>query len=359
MPPKKKPDTAGYQKLKKDLADQRPGQLYILHGEETYLRDYYLGRLREQLLSGGMGTFNFHQLEPKDMSPHALEEAIDCLPMMGERTMVQVTDFDLFKCGEKDREGYTKLFSQLPDYVCVVFVYDLIDYKGDARTKLAAAIKEHGTVANFVRQDQGDLVDWVRRRFRALGKDIDSRLALDMIFLCGDLMTNLIGEIEKVGAYARQKHITMGDIQAVATPQLDAVVFRMTDAIGEGKFDQAMSVLGGAVSDAGAPHQDHVVGGAADAAAVLRPPGPGAGQRPGLCGSAVGHQALPLREADAQRQAVQPEVVPPGGGALRPDRPGHEVLRPGRQGAAHRPDAGAGEPRLTAGVDVLIGPKRN
>ena len=84
----------------------------------------------------------------------------------------------------------------------------------------------------------------VRRRFRALGKDIDSRLALDMIFLCGDLMTNLIGEIEKVGAYARQKHITMGDIQAVATPQLDAVVFRMTDAIGEGKFDQAMSVLG-------------------------------------------------------------------------------------------------------------------
>ena len=64
------------------------------------------------------------------------------------------------------------------------------------------------------------------------------------IFLCGDLMTNLIGEIEKVGAYARQKHITMGDIQAVATPQLDAVVFRMTDAIGEGKFDQAMSVLG-------------------------------------------------------------------------------------------------------------------
>ena len=41
-------------------------------------------------------------------------------------------------------------------------------------------------MVNFVRQDQGDLVDWVRRRFRALGKDIDSKLALDLIFLCGD-----------------------------------------------------------------------------------------------------------------------------------------------------------------------------
>ena len=244
MAPKNKPDTAGYQKLKKDLSQGTVGQLYLLHGEETYLRDHYLGRLRERLLAGGMGTFNLHQIPARDMSPRALEEAVDCLPMMGERTLVEITDYDLFKAGEKDREEYVRIFSQLPEYVCVVFVYDLIDYKGDARTRLAGALKEHGTVVNFVRQDQGDLVDWVRRRFHALGKEIDSRTALDLIFLCGDLMTNLVGEIEKIGAYAKGKHITMEDIQAVATPQLDAVVFRMTDAIGEGNFDRAAAVLG-------------------------------------------------------------------------------------------------------------------
>ena len=245
MPPKTKPDNAGYQKLKKDLAEGGvPGQLYIFHGEETYLRDYYMGRLREKLLSGGMGEFNLHEIKAKDMSPHTLEEAVDCLPMMAERTFILVTDFDLFKAGEKDREGYIRIFSQLPDYCCLVFLYDLIEYKADARTKLAAALKQHGTVVNFVRQDQGDLVDWVRRRFKALGKDIDSRLALELIFTCGDLMTNLIGEIEKIGAYAKQKHITRADIDAVATPQLDAVVFRMTDAIGERNFDRAMAVLG-------------------------------------------------------------------------------------------------------------------
>ncbi len=244
MPPKGKPDTAGYQKLKKDLSGKQPGQLYIFHGEETYLRDHYLGRLRELLLSGGMGEFNLHEIAAKDMSPHALEEAVDCLPMMSERTLIQVVDFDLFKAGEKDREAYIHILSQLPEYCCVVFVYDLIDYKADARTKLAAALKAHGTVVNFIRQDQGDLVDWVRRRFHALGKEIDSRLALDLIFLCGDLMHNLIGEIEKIAAYAKGPHITRSDIEAVATPQLDAVVFRMTDAIGEGQFDRAIGVLG-------------------------------------------------------------------------------------------------------------------
>ena len=245
MPPRIKPDAAGYQKMKKDLAEGgTPGKLYVFHGEETYLRDYYLGRLRELLLTGGMGEFNLHEISAREMSPHALEQAVDCLPMMAQRTLVLVTDYDLFKAGEKDREEYIRIFSQLPDYCCVVFLYDLIDYKGDARTKLAAALKQHGTVVNFVRQDQGDLVDWVRRRFRAMGKEIDSRLALELIFLCGDLMNNLVGEVEKIGAYAKQRHITKADIEAVATPQLDAVVFRMTDAIGEGNFDKAMSVLG-------------------------------------------------------------------------------------------------------------------
>lgn len=244
MPPKGKADTAGYQQLKKDLSAQAPGKLYILHGEETYLRDYCLNQLKELILSGGMGTFNFHEIPAKEMSPRRLEEALDCLPMMAQRTLVQVTDFDLFKAGEKDREAYAKLFEELPDYVCLVFVYDLIPYKGDARTKLAGAIKRSGVVVNFARQETGELVKWVRRRFRALGKDIDGNLASELIFLCGDLMTNLIGEIEKIGAYARGSRITREDIEAVATPQLDAVVFRMTDAIGEGNFDRAASVLG-------------------------------------------------------------------------------------------------------------------
>jgi DNA polymerase-3 subunit delta len=244
MPPKTKPDSSGYQKLKKDLSDGKPGQLYLLYGEESYLREYYLRRLRELLLDGGMGAFNLHEIPAKQMSPLSLEQAVDCLPVMAQRTLVLITDFDLFQAGESDRAGYIRILSQLPDYCCVVFYYDVIPYKGDARTKLAAALKEHGTLVNFVRQEQSDLVDWVRRRFRALGKDIDSRLAQELIFLCGDLMTNLAGEIEKIGAYSKAARITKADVEAVATPQLDAVVFRMTDAIGAGNFDQAASVLG-------------------------------------------------------------------------------------------------------------------
>ena len=40
MPPKAKPDTAAYQKLKKDIKEGTIGTLYVFHGEEAYLRDF-------------------------------------------------------------------------------------------------------------------------------------------------------------------------------------------------------------------------------------------------------------------------------------------------------------------------------
>ena len=242
MPPKNKPDTSGFDKLKKDLSAGKPGQLYIFHGEETYLRDHYLNRLREVILAGGLGEFNRHDLSAKDMSPHALEEAVDCLPMIAERTLIEVTDFDLFKAGEK--EEYIRILSNLPDYCCLVFLYDVLEYKPDARTKLAQAVKAQGTAVNFARQSPRELADWVRRHFKAQGKDIDPRLCEELIFLCGDLMHSLQQEVGKIAAYAKGDKITRADIEAVATPQLSAVVFRIADAIGEKNFDRAAAILG-------------------------------------------------------------------------------------------------------------------
>lgn len=238
---KAKADTAGYQKLKKDISSGEIGRLYVFHGEETYLRDFYLGQMKEKLLPAGMEEFNLHTLGAKDFNVKELERQIDCLPMMSQRTLIVVTDVDIYK-GEKD--ALSALLADLPEYVCLVFIYDLIEYKADERTKLAGVVKQNGTVAQFSRQEQGDLVGWIARRFRALDREIGSEDAKYMIFLCGDLMNGLISEIGKVAAYARHHRVTREDIDAVATPQLDAVVFQMTDAIAQGDFNKAAAVLG-------------------------------------------------------------------------------------------------------------------
>lgn len=244
MAAKQKAESSAYQKLKQDISAGTLGCLYVLYGEEAYLRDYYLGRMRQLLVGEGMAEFNLHTLNGTDFTVQGLEQTVDCLPMMSDRTMVLVSDLDFSQLGESDRERLAGLLCQLPDYCCVIFLFDVVSYKLDARSKLALALKQHGQIVEFARQGQGDLVDWVHRRFRALGKHIGSELASYLIFQCGDLMNTLIGEIEKVSAYARGEHITRQDIDAVVTPQLDAISFHMTDAIGAGDFDKAARVLG-------------------------------------------------------------------------------------------------------------------
>ncbi len=244
MPPRSKTDSAGYKQLKKDIAAGSIGRLYVFCGEEAYLRDHYLGRMKSVLLPAGMEDFNLHTFSGRELNLHALSEAVDALPMMSERTLVLVSDYDLYKAPADARDALAALFAQLPGYCCLVFIYDVIEYKPDARTKLAAAIKEHGSVVRFERQEQGDLVDWIRRRFHALGRDIDTQDAQYLIFLCGDLMNGLVSEIGKIGAYAKNKRVTRQDIDTVAIPQMDAVVFQMTDAIARGDFDRAAAVMG-------------------------------------------------------------------------------------------------------------------
>ena len=249
MPPGHNGDNAAMKELKRDLKAGSVKNLYVFHGEEAYLREHYLGQLRQALLPAGLEEFNLHTAPGKDCSPEWIEQAADCLPMMSERTLVVVTDYDLFGGGEERREGLLRVLSDLPDYCCVVFVYDLIPYKADGRSRLAHLLKEKGAVVEFRRQAQGDLTDWICRRFKATGHSIDTEDARYLMFLCGDLMTNLVSEIEKIGAFAAGQRVTRQDIDAVAVPLVDAVVFRMTDAVARKEFDRAAGVLAGLFQD--------------------------------------------------------------------------------------------------------------
>ena len=244
MPPKRdKADNTAMRELKRAIKEGAPKNLYLFHGEEAFLRNYYLDRLKRAILPEGLEDFNLHAARGKDCSVDWIEQAVDCLPMMSGRTLVTVTDFDLFAQGEGARERLLGILSALPDYCCLVFVYDLLPYKADGRSKLAALLKREGAVVNFQRQEQGDLTDWICRQFKKAGKSVDTEDARYLIFLAGDLMHDLASEIGKLTAYASHPRVTRADMDAVVIPKLDAVVFQMTDAMARKDFDRAASVL--------------------------------------------------------------------------------------------------------------------
>ena len=234
-----------FQKLKNDLSAGTLGCAYIFYGEESYLREYYLVELRKTLVPAGFEDFNYHKLEGKDLTVQALSEMAEAMPMLAERTLIVVTDYDLFKLNEEQRERMIAFLEDIPPYCCVVFVYDTLVYKPNKTLKkLCKAIGDHVEAVEFRAAENSDLLSWIARRFKALGKEIDRQTAEYLIFTCGGLMTGLVPEITKIGTYAKGKTITQKDIDAVADPVLSAEVFKLSDAVLQGDYDRAAGILG-------------------------------------------------------------------------------------------------------------------
>ena len=242
MAGKKHGPDPGLQQLKQDLARDTIGTLYVFYGEEVFLRDAYLEQLKTKLLPAGAEAFNLHVFQGKDLETWALSDAVNAFPMMAQRTMVLVYDYDLYK-NESRRDALMTLLEDLPDYVCLIFLYDLMEYKAGGNTKLGKLVKKKATIVQFHPQNQSDLNAWIRRRFHTFHKEIDNATAEYLTFLCGGLMTGLASEIDKIGAYAPGDHITKADMDAVVDPVLDARVFQMTDAISERNFSRASEIL--------------------------------------------------------------------------------------------------------------------
>lgn len=234
----------GLTQLKAELKNKTPGSLYFFYGEESYLKNYYLEMLRKQLVSGPAEEFNYHRFTQETMNLNTFEDAIEALPMMAGRTMIQVDDYDLFKGSERDREQMCAILSDLPDYCCVVFQYDTVEFRPDKRMKkLYEAVESRGLAVEFAKQEGRELINWVRRHFLRRKKEIDDRLCEYLIFITGGTMTALSTEIEKICAYTEETVIRRADIDALVEPVLDAVVFDITDAIAAGDYGKALKKL--------------------------------------------------------------------------------------------------------------------
>ena len=230
--------------LKQDIKNRQPRRLYFFHGEETFLLHHYLEQLKKLLLDELTEAFNFHRLNQETFDLRCFADSVENLPMMAESTLVWVDEIDIFKLPEGDREKLSQILRDIPDYCTVVFTYITTPWNPDKRLKkLWDAVDSCGTIVEFSRQEARDLIPWITRHFAARKKRISPDLCSYLIDLTGGTMTALSGEIAKIAAYSGADDIVKSDIDAVTEPVLDAVVYQMTDLLGQGQYGPALQKL--------------------------------------------------------------------------------------------------------------------
>lgn len=226
----------------KKLKIHGPGRLYLVWGEEDYLREHFIEALRETCLSDGEDDFNYKRLDGSKLDLRDLDEAINSMPFMGSKSFVEVRDLDINGCKDEAQARLKAMLEDIPDYCTLVFVQD-ISYVPDGRLGLIKALKKRGEALEFAAQEQSSVVRWIGRRFNELGKDISRQDAQHLIFTSGSLMNQLIPEIEKLSGYVKGEVVTKRDIDAVAIKLPEASVFEMADCLTRRDCDGAAKIL--------------------------------------------------------------------------------------------------------------------
>jgi len=225
--------------LKQHIADKIPGTCYIFHGEESYLREYYTNQLASCVYPDGADKPV--KLDGKGLTPHDLLDAVEGVSMFGGRKLVIINDCDIGKPEARIKDTLENLV--VPDEVTVLFTYSSPEFKPDKRTKSYKSIAAQAVEVEFKKQTETDLMPWLKRRFKAYGKDISSDDARHLLFTCGNLMTNLCNEVVKIAAYSSGNSITRTDIDTIASPVVETVVFALTDELTAGRYDRAAARL--------------------------------------------------------------------------------------------------------------------
>ncbi len=231
----------------RQLKEKGPERLYLLYGEEDYLRERFLDELKKICLSDE-ADFNYKRLDGPAIDLGRLSEAVDAIPFFSDRSFVEVRGYDINKCRESDCEKLKGIISDIPDYCTLAFIIGS-DYDLDGRLAAVKAIKKYGRSIEFTAQDQDALIRWIANRFSAFGKSISRSDAEYLTFVGGTLMNRLIPEIEKIASHSSSSAVSRADIDAVAQRIPEADVFEMTDMLSQGKIDSAAALLSDLLGD--------------------------------------------------------------------------------------------------------------
>ena len=229
-------------RLKSDIKLNMPARFYVFYGEEAYLRNYYLDALKKIVVEEYAEAFNYHRFNAATVSPQAVLDSIEALPMMAQRSMLRIDDVNFFALGE-DGAAYAKFFSDIPDYCTVVLVYETVPFRIDRRKKALAECFDSAVAVEFTQPSDRELISWVGRHLKKQGKRITVDDAQYLIHRSGGSMTALLGEIGKLAAYVEDETVTREHVDLLVEPALEAETWDLTDAIAAGRYEKALQVL--------------------------------------------------------------------------------------------------------------------
>ena len=219
--------------IDEDIKNGQLKKVYLLYGEEAYLKQQYKHKLTSAFVSPS-DTMNYTRYEGKKINPLGVIDVAETMPFFADRRLILIEDSGFFK---SSCEELAKYLPEMPQTSCIVFVESEIDKRG----KMYKAVKKIGSVVEFGEQKEQVLTRWVLGRLKRENKKITQAVLQLFFSKTGTDMGNIDKELEKLLCYTLEKDvIEAADVEAVCTGQITNRIFDMINAIGRRDRKQAL-----------------------------------------------------------------------------------------------------------------------
>jgi DNA polymerase-3 subunit delta len=216
----------------------KPQPVYVLHGDEDFLKRQVLAALKALVLGGGDNDLSLSTHPGDKAAWPAVHDELETLPFLGSHRLVVVEDADPF---------VTKYRAPLEKYVAApsargVLVLGLRSWP--ANTRLAKLVEAKGTITCKA-PAQHRLPEWCVRRAAHYGKQLAAPAAQLLVDLVGPEMGQLDQELAKLATYVgAAERVSAADVDRLVGHSRAEDAWKIFTAISGGRAGEALAMLG-------------------------------------------------------------------------------------------------------------------
>ncbi len=236
-----------YSALGAHIASGKPSTVYLICGDDAYLRRRSLEMLKQKYKPDVLPEFNYTEFDGSECAVEEIAAAAETLPMMAERRMIMVKDLDAAALNADQYRKLESLLEVIGSYDACLLIFFNVSVKvsaksGDHQGAMRNLIKKNGTVINCKTPTSAEITDILLNAASETGAQISRSDAAYMVERCGTDVTNLLSELAKLQALCKGK-ITRAAIDANTTQSIDVKAYMLASNVISGRRADAYRIL--------------------------------------------------------------------------------------------------------------------
>ncbi len=233
-----------YGKLKTELMDGMLKNLYLLYGDEDFLKK----ALEEKIYS--MSCAN-EEAQPEkvrfgdEITPEDLSQAVNTVSFFGRGKFIKCVNTGIFK-GKSKSEDYERIFGNIPEGTCIVFLEEDVDKKNP----LFSEMNKAGYAYSVEMRKNGELSKYIAGRFKREGKKISHENISLFLEYSGGSLTDIEADIEKILLFMEDRgEVRREYIDKLCSGTRQYRIYEMLDSIFYRQKDKSITLMKELLSD--------------------------------------------------------------------------------------------------------------